>query len=358
MTPYLLLFIFVLSVSTLLSVPGVHQKPAWLFVWLVLVLFAGLRNVGVDRDSYNYFYAYYLEAKHFADYLSGMRMVGEPAAVLLASFVKYGLSSGFSLFLLIFALIGVGLKLLCIRKVSPFPALSIALYLGSYYLIQEMTQIRAGVATGFGLLSMYQLSRGNRRGAVFFSLLATAFHFSALAFLPVALLFSNDRLNRRGYLALLLIGAATTFLHFNFVRLIVSVLFARLDPRISTYVQMSPTQHVEVLNPVFWMKAVICAVAVVKIENLKKRWPISVILVKCYCMSFFAFGLLSAIPAAALRLRELFGVVDILLIPMVVAAFREKMLVRLGLVAFAIVSFLLYIFYVRLFEPYQVFSLG
>lgn len=57
--------------------------------------------------------------------------------------------------------LAVSIKFLAIRQISKFPFLSIFTYISLYFVLLEMTQIRAGVAIGIFLLSIKDIYNRN-----------------------------------------------------------------------------------------------------------------------------------------------------------------------------------------------------
>ena len=81
-----------------------------------------------------------------------------------------------------------------------------------YYIVLEMTEIRAAVAIPLMALSLYLASQGQRRQAIWTYLLALLFHFSVIIALPLLiLLFAGARFRtRRWLIVLIVIGAVAS----------------------------------------------------------------------------------------------------------------------------------------------------
>ncbi|WP_256742632.1 EpsG family protein, partial [Cronobacter sakazakii] len=56
--------------------------------------------------------------------------------------------------------VSIGIKLHAIKKISSSPILSLIIYIAFYYILHDMTQIRAGVAAGLFLLAIRELASG------------------------------------------------------------------------------------------------------------------------------------------------------------------------------------------------------
>ncbi|WP_287619899.1 EpsG family protein [Parabacteroides sp.] len=90
-----------------------------------------------------------------------------------------------------YALLGVGFKYFGIRDLTKLTAFSLAIYVSYFYSLHELTQMRAGVASGIGLVSFRYIY--DRKLLPFLILIAAAasFHVSALLYLPLYLLDSG-----------------------------------------------------------------------------------------------------------------------------------------------------------------------
>ena len=92
---------------------------------------------------------------------------------------------------------GVGLKLLAIRKTTEFTFLSLAIYISFYFCIHEMTQIRTGILSGMFLLSIPLIAEGKRKWALLMILAGACFHVSGLALIPLLLLNNKELKGKR-----------------------------------------------------------------------------------------------------------------------------------------------------------------
>lgn len=140
---------------------------------LVLVSIAGFKKIGLDRDSINY--SQFIISASFNDSLSLFKM--EPLFWLIVEASKLLFSDPVRGTFVIFAILGVSLKLYAIKKISPFPVLSVLVYICFYFILHEMTQIRAGVATAIFLIAIPDIVNKNARGFFLKTALATSFYY-------------------------------------------------------------------------------------------------------------------------------------------------------------------------------------
>ena len=178
---YIIISLFILAGMCALIESHIqdNQKNQLMLFFLVpLVLTAGLREVGLDPDSENYEMVY---RNYYTATATGNT---EFTYVLLSAFLNLFTNDVHILFIL-YAIMGVGLKLLAIRKTTEFTFLSLAIYISFYFCVHEMTQIRTGVLSGMFLLSLTLIAEGKRKWALFLILAGSCFHVSGLALLPL-----------------------------------------------------------------------------------------------------------------------------------------------------------------------------
>jgi len=160
----------------------------------LLFLIAGFRPVGIDNDSLVY--------EQAVAYLNdGIIIISEPAFLFIGKIANELSSDPIRLVFLIYAAIAISLKIYAISRFSETPLLSFLIYLGLFFILQDFTQIRAGVSAAFFLYAYYDAVNGKKVNfglKIFFALL---FHFSSVLFLPL-IIFSRKRINIKLYLLL------------------------------------------------------------------------------------------------------------------------------------------------------------
>ena len=103
---------------------------------------AAFREIGVDPDSQNY------AALYQNPYSSNITDHIEYSFILFATILNSITDSPHAIFL-VYAIMGVSLKMFAFKKYSDHYILMLAIYLCYFYELHELTQIRAGVASGF-----------------------------------------------------------------------------------------------------------------------------------------------------------------------------------------------------------------
>lgn len=183
MFPYLSLFTFAAALAAVL--PGRFQKRSWLggkglyiLLTVALVLFAGLRyETGFDYG--NYLNNWWQPAQDLIFILSHNKEPVIPLLWNLSGTVGLSYQGG----LLLVAALSIGIKAYVISYYSPHPLLSLVILVGDFYLIQEMGQIRSGLAMSFLALSVhFNLKNKHPRSFLFF-LTGCLTHIASLPFL-------------------------------------------------------------------------------------------------------------------------------------------------------------------------------
>jgi EpsG family len=187
-----------------------RRVAQWVYfavVLFVLAAFAGMRSPGVDRDFNDYATWFSLIQSGDAPQFAWMR---DPAFALFA-WIASRFGFAYPAVAFIYALLGLLATWRFTVAVSARRWVTLFFYLlfCQYYIVLDMTQIRAAVAIPLMALSLYYASEDRRRGAAVIFLAALFFHFSVIVALPfLCLLLWGMRFRTRGWLyALIALGA-------------------------------------------------------------------------------------------------------------------------------------------------------
>jgi hypothetical protein len=122
-----------------------------------LIIIAGFRPLEYFRDTH-----VYLEMIATYDDL----WMAEPTFWIINQFNQLLLGGNDQIFFLIYAILGVTIKIIAINRLSSLPLLSVYLYICLYFVLHEMTQIRAGVVSALFLLAVYHIAKKEKRKAL------------------------------------------------------------------------------------------------------------------------------------------------------------------------------------------------
>ena len=223
----------------------INQKSLILSIFaLSLIFIAGFRTIGIDNDSLSYISILGVDISE-ANFIDK-----EPFFWLINELNKFLFNGYNQTFFLIFAIIGVSIKLYIIRKYSLHPILSVLTYISIFYILQEMTQIRAGVAIGIVFWAMHDLISKNNTGFLLKIIMATLFHYSAIVMIFIYFL-SYTSIYRKFYIFLPLLGIFLSQISFipELLVHLVSILPDFLSIKIQIYLSLMEQDKLKEVNP-------------------------------------------------------------------------------------------------------------
>lgn len=296
---------------------------------LILTLLAGLRPIGIDKDAENY-----------VNYFNGTipdDFEVELSFSVMTAISKFIADTPIVLFLL-YAIMAIPLKGFAVTRLSKFVFVSLLVWMSNFFLLQDVTQIRAAVSTAFFLMGLYFYLQKQWPVFIIFIAVAMFFHTSAVLLL-IVLFFSNKPLSNLGrwLLAVLpLVGIAMAILKID---LIVYMPIGYVQDKIEIYEKLRDTgimgDEINVLNVVFLLRMMTYYFLLWKYKVVEEQGKYVSLLLKLYMFSLFFFTALAFFPVAAFRVSELFGVVEIVLLPCVIYAFEQKFAGKLFITIYA-----------------------
>lgn len=315
------------------------KKKNILYICLTLLFIsiAGFRLLGWANDTANYY--------EMVVYQDELRLATKEFFFRLIIFLNdFIFNSNFTVFLLIFAFLGVSIKMYVFVKYSKIVMLSVILYFLTYFWLHEYIQIRAGVATGIFLLTIKDLSEGNAKKYFFKVFFAIMFHWSSILLIP--LYFFIKYLNLRTFMFLPLISIVIYETGFNLNLIIASILtFTGINENL--FKMYAGFKHdINVFNTLSILYILLFSIITIMLFNYRKLFSdYEIVLYKVFSFSislFFFSSLLNA-PVVAFRLLEYFNIILLLLLPSIVSKFKQKKLVSiLSIIYFGIFSYYLF----------------
>lgn len=277
---------------------------------LFMAFLAGFRPDDFDHDYANYVVLYN----------NSFAITTEVSFILIASFVQFLFDDVLVLFL-IYACIALLLHACAIRKLTDLWLFSLLMYIGTYYLLHGMNQIRAAVAAGFFLLALPYLQDGSRRKYLFWVLCATLFHYSAVV-LFFLLFFDNCPLKKWQYWFYGLIPPVCYVAYFLHIDVFVMLPIPYFEEKMEAY-QMLQEQggaewsEINVFNMVLLVKILITYFLLWKIRLVASFNSYVYILIKVEVLAIASLVLFAGIPVVAFRINELLGIVEVILFPLI-----------------------------------------
>ncbi len=299
----------------------------FIVIGILLILIAGLRPIGIDNDSMNYvsILRTSLSEANFID--------KEPTFWIINEINKILFRGNEQTFFLIFAIIGVSLKLYVIRQYSVSPILSLLTYISMFFILQEMTQIRAGVAIGFVFLALHDLERKRNISFVTKILIATLFHYSAIVILALYFL-SRNKINSFFYFLLPLVG-----LFFSYTNVMLEIMYQSvsilpdfLSTKIHIYLSFMEQYKVKKVNPVNIGNLFLLCIYYLNLyiatnkQNFKVKEGYYLLCIKLLGFGFFILFSFSFLEVFAYRMANYLFFSLVFLLPIIAQYFRQKIL--------------------------------
>lgn len=304
----------------------IKQKSIIIFALSILLTFiAGLSGpVSADHNSYIALYNEVINGKYR----------NEISFIVISKFVNLLFHNPLFLFL-IYAILGVNLKVIAIKKISHFCFFSILIYFSYYFFLHDMTQIRVGVSSAFFLLSIPSIYERNFKRFIVLIGAAILFHYSALILLPMYFI-KRDKIHIWWFF-LIPIGYLLYFSNINISSLIQFINIDVISYKYNQYKSLSSIHKINIFNSLMLFRYCFIGLLLWKWKLLREKNVYAVILIKFYILSCFIFISLADLPAIAFRLSELLAIVEIMLIPFIIYLFNIELL---GKIFVTIIGFL------------------
>lgn len=337
------ILIAIISLVFLEEYLGKYKAILYWGVCAFLIVFTGLKPVGLDADSMSY-----EELFFYAD-SNDPNLLVEPSFAFISSFCKTIVSDVHLLFF-IYAAIAISIKFYAIKENSEYIFLPLVIYFGNYFILHDYTQVRVSVASAFFLLSIKPLTEGNRKKAAFFLLCALIFHYSSMVLFSILFL-GNKTLSKLWKIALLAIIPIGIVMFLLKIDLITSIPIETVQKKVEMYRLLADNGTFEPLSlksPFLWTKIAMMVYSIVFYDTIYEHCRILPILLKINGLSIFFFFAFSTIPVLGGRVHELFGIIEILLFPTILYTIRplwsaKSIVCIIGIVEFIFTVFIWYL---------------
>lgn len=322
------------------------QKPSYWFCIIILVLIAAFRPAGTDKD-----HAIYLQ--YYEDINSIPFSFLEPTYFLIAGISRILFNGPIGIFIL-YSILGVSLKGMAFIKLSKYYSISLILYFGSFFLLHEMTQIRVGVAAAILLLSIPSIVERKPQKFLIYLITGCLFHYSAIIFGFVYFL-NPRRINPILYIGMIFFTFLAVLAGFNLTMFFQLIRLGFISDKLNAYkmlLEAGVNSDIKLLNPLLFLRIIIVTWLLLKWEILQEKNRYSVILIKVYAFSIFFFIAFSDLPVLAGRLSQLFGIVEIVLVPFVIYILNPKYIAVAIAIMFAMLIMYKQLYYSDLVGSY------
>lgn len=330
--------------------------------FVLLAILAGFRGDGVDLDNANYKKAFELmyndnglasSLQDFATYST----IGEPSFYYIGIFFRHFFNDSktfFTFLFFLYAIAGTALNLSVFRKLSKVPLLCILVYYSYYFMLHEMTQIRAGVALGICYLAIPYIKA--KKFLLFATHVAgaTLFHFSAIMFMVVYWLDASS-INRRHWFMAVIISIVIGFLGSTMESSLtqtLNLLVFYID-KLTLYIDNDkiPFFSTKFLFSIFTVFLFLTYADKIALKN-----PYSIIVIKIYSLSVITYALFFVLPPVAYRISDIFGSVFPIVCSYIYAIVPSKLISYLFVIAVSLMFLGQILFGIGIIRPYTITS--
>jgi hypothetical protein len=325
-----------------------YDKPAKLYLiplGIFLTLFAGLRGSLVSSDYSTY--AEYFELVTHTNNIAELTFI-EPSFVLFSRlfFNVRGV-------ILVYALLSIAFKLKAFEKITPFIYYSIALWISHFFLVLELNQIRAGLAISILLCGFPYIVDRKLIKFLVIVFVATLVHYSAIIYLPFY--FLNTKKVTPFYFVIIPLSYILNALGFGLIEILSRIPLSVIQDKIEAYnllFSLGSFTKINVYNPIVLLRVGFIYIFLFNWKFLAEKNAYFVILLKAYVIAIVCMLLFARLPVFGLRLSDLFGMVEIVLLPFFFYLFKEKYLVLLFLLIFGLLIMSIDLYYNSYLGPY------
>ena len=337
---FLIISIFILILFLIIFKSKIEEINILFFIILILALtaLAAFRVESSVKD-----YELYVGAWNYATFKN---TTIEASFLIIRNFLKDVLLLKYQSLFIVYAILGVFSNIIGIKKLTTLFYLSLLFFVSNYYILHELTQMRAGVAAGFMLIAIKPLYDRNLKLFILFAAIATVFHYSAVIIFPLWFIGVKE-IRQKWMYYLIPAGYLFYFIGFDLVQKIPIEYFQiKLDTyRELTRKGIDNNDKINVFNGLFLLKIIVFYILLFSTNKIKDHSKYLFLLLKIEAISLFCFTFLAAIPALAYRVHEFLSIVEVILYPLIIYAFRYKFVGYLVAVLICIGFFLINIFY-------------
>jgi len=311
-----LLLTVVLSKFSILSVARVSNTKTNIFYVILILVLVTCARFWYTMPDYETYISYFKIIKDgdiasFVIITNSGPLALEPLFIFIAqSISKFG---NISIIFIVFSIIGVTIKALAIRNLTPWFYGAIILYIANYFILHDLIQIRAGIATGFIYLSLIPLVKRQHGAFILCILFGTLFHYSSIIFLFLGLLRVRFIPNLYFFIFALVISYVLYFFYLDPIS-IATEFFLAIAPTKKGYLLGESGTPFSVMSAFILQKILIGIVLIFLAERVTYRWPYFSLLLQLYLLGCCVYILFGHFPEIAVRIANALLFSEILLI--------------------------------------------
>ncbi len=344
MTPYFIVFAILVGLSVFEIFEADKKYKFWAAIAAVvlILLFAGFRNPDTSDDGAKYV-STFLEVPDVFTWLTGnyhysySYLQMEPLYILLGSVIRLFTNDYVWLFLIIAAIAVLG-NAYNYFKYSPYVMLTLILYFSHSFLYKEMVSIRTGLASAIAIFSIDYIYR--KKLSKFCGVMAAAslIHIAAA---PLSFCYLFNYTEFRKKTLYIILGSAVVVGFIGVSPLLIQYLpnSGEISRKILEYYESE--RYGMALGPFDITNVKLLFFSIILIyfmDSLQSRCPQYKIMLYIYLAGtvwrivFNDFGIFAA------RIATFFTITEVILLPYLVIALKQKKLVYISLIIYAFIT--------------------
>jgi hypothetical protein len=344
------------------------KKIYFYAIGIVLVIFSGLRGLDVSRDTLAY-YDVFTSTQNISDILNNSSTVNLEIWFKGLSYLFNVIGLNFSCLLIALCCLAIYINFKQYNKYAPFAFIAIIVYVSNFYLMHEMVQIRAGLASAVYLIAIQYLSRSKLKYFLLCSLAAMV-HVSFLVTIPIYFLINGSvkRLNIYASLCILLFLSNILEIQWSEINLNINWAqsltnnFEYINFKLNEYTKIQSEFHKIGLVNIFRLIIILFTVYIIYTNNISNYFFIQ--LTQLYLLGIIFFYAFFDYEGLSIRLSEIFFTVE----PLVMSFFcfivcqvyfkkiKGYIFLKIAFLSiFLLMWLLVFISNLNSFEPYAIF---
>lgn len=320
--------LFTLALIISLSRNGVkgHNKSIYYFCFFILTFVLVAFRDGDSLNDYN----------NYVDLYNSNSRNGE---VEYSFYVIRNISrklGDFRILFFIYALFCVGIKFMSFYRLTNLLFLTLVVYISNIMLLHDMTQIRAGVASGIFLFSIPYLERQEKVKYLLCVLAATFFHNSGLLFFLPCLYWVKAFRNKIMLLTIIPLGYVLGGTIFDVSNFPIEAIRIKLQIYVNLQASQSAgLKDLNIFNPYILFRICLYYLLLWKQSIIAQNNKYFNCLIFIEAIALFIFPAFSSIAILGYRGSELLGIVEVVLYPMLYYAIKPKIVAKFSVVSIA-----------------------
>lgn len=327
---------------------------------IFLMLFSAFRGFNVDHDS-----SIYDRDLRFSQpiqlFLTNPKAYiassppPEMSFCLLASTLLNYVHKPLRIILFIYAMFAIPKKIFSLKELAATQTFGFVLlaYFSNFFLLHDMTQIRVGLAIVFFFIAIPYAYERKFVPFVLLILAGTLIHRSLFATIIVYFL-NPKEINFKLWISVLLFFLFLGLINYDLLSIMTKINIPVFSEKINVYLKMQ--QWIDVVsNPfnTFLMLQLFTSIITYTFRNkIAPKCKYFYLLLKINLLSIIVFYIFIAISGFSFRLNELFGVVQILMLPMFIYVFKQRWIGQLFVISVSICMLLFNLYHTNLMQPY------